>query len=78
MIMPEMSGSDFYHIAKEKKPSLRDRIIFSTGDALGDTTQAFIESVSNPYIEKPFDLSAVKELIIKLLETIDNKRTPVR
>jgi len=74
MIMPEMSGSDFYHIVKEKKPSLRDRIIFSTGDVLGDTTQAFIESVSNPYIEKPFDLSTLKGVIIKLLETIEMSR----
>lgn len=66
MKMPEMNGSDFYRIVKEKKPSLSNRIIFSTGDVLSDTTRVFIDSVTNPYIEKPFNLSELKEVITKL------------
>ncbi|MBM4308492.1 MAG: response regulator [Deltaproteobacteria bacterium] len=69
MKMPVMSGSDFYEIIKVKKPSLKDRIIFSTGDLLGETTRVFIDSVMNPYIEKPFDLNELKEIIIQLLIT---------
>jgi len=78
IIMPEMSGGDFYRIIKERSPSLSDKIIFSTGDILSDTTREFIESVPNQYIEKPFDLNILREVVIKLLETIENKRTPAR
>ena len=68
MKMPVMGGSDFYEIIKAKKPSLKDRIIFATGDLLGETTRVFIDSVMNPYIEKPFNLSELKEVIIKTVE----------
>lgn len=65
--MPEMSGIDFYRIVKEKKPFLRDRIIFSTGDVLSDTTKTFINSVTNPHIGKPFNLNELKEVITLIL-----------
>ncbi|MBM4324173.1 MAG: response regulator [Deltaproteobacteria bacterium] len=69
MKMPVMGGDDFYEIIKQRKPSLKDRIIFSSGDLLGETTRVFIDSVMNPYIEKPFDLNELKEIIIQLLIT---------
>jgi CheY-like chemotaxis protein/two-component sensor histidine kinase len=65
MKMPGMNGSDFYRIVKEKESSLKDRIIFSTGDVLSDTTKAFVDSVMNPCLEKPFNLNELKELIMK-------------
>jgi CheY-like chemotaxis protein len=68
MKMPVMGGNDFYEIIKEKKPSLKERIIFATGDLLGETTRVFIASLMNPYIEKPFDLKELKEVIIKTVE----------
>jgi len=65
--MPGLGGSDFYYILKEKKPSLKDRIIFSTGDILGDMTKRFIDSVSNLVVEKPFNLSELKEAVLKVV-----------
>jgi CheY-like chemotaxis protein len=65
--MPEMGGGDFYRVVKEKRPSLTDRIIFLTGDTLGDETRTFIDSVTNPLIEKPFQLSELKEEIVKVI-----------
>jgi len=65
--MPEMGGGDFYRVVKEKRPSLTDRIIFLTGDTLGDETRTFIDSVTNPLIEKPFELSELKEEIVKVI-----------
>ncbi|MBM4348607.1 MAG: response regulator [Deltaproteobacteria bacterium] len=64
--MPEMSGIDFYNIVKKKWPILKNRIIFSTGDILGDQTRVFINSVPNPCLEKPFNLTELKEAINKL------------
>ncbi len=65
MKMPGMDGSDFYRIVKEKVSSLTDRIIFSTGDVMNDTTKAFMDSVTNPCLEKPFNLDELKEMIMK-------------
>ncbi len=64
--MPEMSGIDFFHVVEKKTPILKDRIIFSTGDVLSDATREFICSIPNPYIEKPFNLSELKEIIKKM------------
>lgn len=64
--MPEVSGIDFYHIVEKKWPVLKNRIIFSTGDILGDATRAFIASALNPCIEKPFNFIDLKEVINKL------------
>jgi len=65
--MPEMSGIEFYRIIEEKKLSLKDRTIFSTGDTLGDTTRAFFELVTNPQVEKPFNFDELKEVIKSVL-----------
>jgi DNA-binding response OmpR family regulator len=62
-----MGGGDFYRVVKEKRPSLTDRIIFLTGDTLGDETRTFIDSVTNPLIEKPFQLSELNEGITKVV-----------
>jgi len=65
--MPEMGGGEFYRVVKEKRPSLTDRIIFLTGDTLGDETRTFIDSVTNPLVQKPFQLSELKEEIAKVI-----------
>ncbi len=65
--MPEMGGIEFYRIIEEKKPSLKNRIIFSTGDTLSDRTRAFFELVTNPQVEKPFNFDELKEVIKSVL-----------
>jgi CheY-like chemotaxis protein len=69
MKMPGMGGDDFYRILSEKKPSLKGRIIFSSGDLLSASTDTFLTSTGNPYVEKPFDLKELKAVILELLET---------
>jgi CheY-like chemotaxis protein len=65
--MQEMDGIELYNIIKEKKPSIKDRIIFSTGDVLSDRTRAFLDSITNLTIEKPFDLIELKRVITSIL-----------
>lgn len=70
VVMPEMDGKEFYHILKQRRPSLIDRVIFSTGDIMRESTREFLESLTNPHIKKPFDLDALREVIIRLLENL--------
>lgn len=65
--MPGMGGADFYRLIKEKKPSLKDRIIFITGDISSDKTRTFMDLVTNPCLGKPFSLSELREVIVKIL-----------
>jgi CheY-like chemotaxis protein len=65
--MPEMSGIEFYRIIEEKKPSLKNKIVFSTGDILNNTTRAFFELVTNPQVGKPFNFDELKEVIKSVL-----------
>jgi CheY-like chemotaxis protein len=71
--MPGMGGADFYRIIKENRPSFVKRIVFATGDVLSDKTRAFIDSVTTPFIEKPFNLFELKKL---LLERIHSDSSP--
>lgn len=71
--MPGMGGADFYRIIEEKRPSFLKRIVFATGDVLSDKTRAFIDSVTTPFIEKPFNLFELKKL---LLERIHSDSSP--
>ncbi len=65
--MPGMDGEAFYRIIGQKKPFLQNHIIFSTGDVLNRSTKAFLGSIKNPRIEKPFNLKHLKEVITDLL-----------
>jgi CheY-like chemotaxis protein len=65
--MPEMSGRDFYHLAVSKKPELARRIIFITGDVVGEEFQSFLQTTGNPHLSKPFKLAAVEKVIADTL-----------
>jgi len=82
MRMPEMGGADFYHLIETKKPSLRSKIIFITGDIVRDKTLKFIESTRNPCMEKPFNLRDLKRVVSETLKRKDHheivRRTSIR
>lgn len=67
MRMPGMDGEGFYRTVEKRAASLQNKIIFSTGDVLGRKTKAFLNSIKNSRIEKPFNLKHLKEVIADLL-----------
>jgi len=71
MKMPGIDGEGFYRIVGEKMPFLQPRIIFSTGDVMGRSTKAFLSSIKNPWIGKPFDLEHLKETILDVLNSVN-------
>ena len=68
--MPGVDGPAFYKDVCARKPSLRDRFIFITGDALNERASHFIETTKAPCVYKPFEM---KDLEMALYEAI--KRT---
>jgi PAS domain S-box-containing protein len=64
--MPGMGGKDLYAHIKQERPELTARMLFITGDILGDDTRSFFESTGSRYIEKPFKI----EVFIKALNEV--------
>jgi CheY-like chemotaxis protein len=54
MMMPEMTGADFYDALCAFAPADAERVLFVTGGAFTDAAREFLERVPNEHIEKPF------------------------
>jgi CheY-like chemotaxis protein len=63
LMMPLVSGTDFYKALEISAPDMLGRLVFMTGGVLSTRVNAFLEGVPNTCIEKPFDLAALLALI---------------
>lgn len=66
--MPGMGGREMHSYIIKNMPDAAEKIIFITGDILGDETQAFLKETGSMCIEKPFKMG---ELIDKLGQLIN-------
>jgi PAS domain S-box-containing protein len=65
LMMPVMTGMDLYAEVVRRAPQLAGRIVFMTGGAFTPRARAFLESVVNPCLEKPLDMSKLRSLLAK-------------
>jgi len=65
--MPQMDGISLYQHICRKKPALCRHVIFLTGDTVNPKTNAFLDSIPNHCIIKPFEL---KEFISTIHTTL--------
>ena len=63
VMMPEMSGIDFYHQLQRCLPESAARMVFLTGGAFTQGARKFLESVSNLRLEKPFDPDKLRQFV---------------
>lgn len=63
LMMPEMSAEDFYGELARGFPGVVDKVIFVSGGAFTASARAFLERVPNEFLEKPFDLQRIRELL---------------
>jgi PAS domain S-box-containing protein len=66
--MPGIGGIELYNRIKDIAGSLTSRIVFITGDVMGEETQKFFNKTKVPYLMKPFDSNRLKFEINKLLD----------
>ena len=67
IMMPEVSGMDLYADLQKNAPDQAQRMIFMTGGAFTEATRAFLDSIPNPRVDKPFDVGRVKEALGNIL-----------
>jgi PAS domain S-box-containing protein len=66
VMMPDMNGEDVYRAACRVHPGTEQRIVFVTGGAFTSNASAFLDSVPNRRIEKPFSKASIQELLADL------------
>ncbi len=66
--MPEMDGIEFYNRILHEHPELARRVIFTTGDTISPDTRAFVEATTAPFLAKPFQLRALREVVRTVVE----------
>lgn len=64
LIMPEVSGMDFYEQLGQVDPLLRHTVVFLSGGAFTDRAQSFLDSVPNRRLAKPFDVDALNAVLV--------------
>jgi two-component system cell cycle sensor histidine kinase/response regulator CckA len=67
VMMPEMSGMDFYDQLTRRFPADAEHVIFVSGGAFTPAAADFLERVSNERLEKPFDPQHVREMVQRRL-----------
>ena len=69
LLMPEVSGIEFYKELRRIAPVQAECIIFLTGGAFSERAQHFLDGIVNRWFEKPCNLemlrAAVREVVVR-------------
>jgi signal transduction histidine kinase len=68
LMMPNMSGMDFFDQVTQKKPDLAERIVFLTGGAFSPRSEEFLRGNRNICLSKPFSREAVTSAVRRMLD----------
>jgi PAS domain S-box-containing protein len=63
LMMPEMSGIDFYQALCECAPQQAAVVVFLTGGAFTPRARRFLDEIPNRWLEKPFDPAQLSSLV---------------
>ncbi|MCR9160214.1 MAG: response regulator [Nannocystaceae bacterium] len=69
VMMPEVSGMDVYSRVRRERPEMTQRFVFMTGGAFTASARAFLESIDNEQIIKPFSLRELRSLVARRSES---------
>jgi CheY-like chemotaxis protein/anti-sigma regulatory factor (Ser/Thr protein kinase) len=66
VMMPRMSGMEFYRALQDQFPALVQRVVFMTGGSFTDAARLFLAQVPNPTLDKPFDRDHIDAVLSEL------------
>jgi CheY-like chemotaxis protein len=67
MMMPSMTGMDFYEALLRRSPRLAHRVVFLSAGAITSKVASFLDAVPNQRIHKPFGAESLRATVQKLL-----------
>ncbi len=65
--LPGLSGAELYDELGGIAPFLQKRVIFITGDVISADTREFLKKTRAPYINKPFDITILKQEVKRVI-----------
>jgi signal transduction histidine kinase/CheY-like chemotaxis protein len=68
LMMPTMSGMDFYAAVMRAMPDAAGSIVFLSGGAFTPRAKAFLRSVTVPCLEKPVDTAELRALVRRKID----------
>jgi len=66
--MPLMDGKELFEFLKKTYPGSAERVVFTTGSALGAETEGFLQNCGRPVLRKPFTISQLREVVEEFLK----------
>jgi len=63
LMMPMMTGVDFYEALLTRNPVLAHSAVFVSGGAVTPKVDAFLRSVPNLRLEKPFKAAQLRDIV---------------
>ena len=70
LLMPHTNGMALYDAWQEEAPQLTRRMVFVTGDSLGNETSDFIKRTGCRCVFKPFRLNDLAEIIMQVQQEV--------
>ena len=67
LMMPSMTGIQFYEELLRKRPDLAQRVVFLTGGAMTSTASEFLRVVPNGCVQKPFGVRDLRAMVQQIL-----------
>jgi len=67
--MPDMTGIELYQHLSVHRPADAKRLVFVTGGAITAHARDFLDTVPNPYLEKPVRGATLQALVSRMLLT---------
>ncbi len=68
LMMADVSGMDLYEWLSGQNPQLAAKMIFITGGSFTSRVRDFLDAMPGRYLEKPFQIQALKQRINELIE----------
>lgn len=78
LMMPEMLGMDFFEILEKEAPEQASRIIFLTAGAFTPRAREFLAAAGRRWVDKPFDVHALRVLIEETMTARAKEASPDR
>ena len=66
-LSPVMNGMELYRHLEKVQPELASKVIFISGDVLGEEVKTFLTQVDKHFLPKPFTLDELKTAVIEAL-----------
>ena len=75
LMMPNMSGMDFFDEVAARSPQVASRIVFLTGGAFSPRSEEFLRQSTNECLAKPFSREAVSSAVRRMMGAADVRET---